>query len=257
MNINVISNLNRQREPNVGNLQMQNSDDHLKIEDANPQDLINYMQQLREQQDIPKDRAKAFETMENRQKNVALIQTANGKSRRWEQKLVQIKTMEGEFSVTMWASGTSDDEYSGLNDNENDSNVVSTMLISSPSQAITDEQIQNQEKDETVLQEQEQQLLFQQHQEQYFQLQQQMTGTDVEKNKKANLNCESHSNSYSVSNPGCHLVNGQCVEKQALKQKHVSERSTETVSVSVPFGSGADVIHQGKLVIICIILLLY
>nr|4C5G_B Chain B, POLYCOMB PROTEIN PHO [Drosophila melanogaster] len=28
-------------------------------------------------------------------------------SRRWEQKLVHIKTMEGEFSVTMWASGIS------------------------------------------------------------------------------------------------------------------------------------------------------
>ena len=25
--------------------------------------------------------------------------------RRWEQKQVQIKTLEGEFSVTMWASG--------------------------------------------------------------------------------------------------------------------------------------------------------
>ncbi|VEN45288.1 unnamed protein product [Callosobruchus maculatus] len=31
------------------------------------------------------------------------------KPRKWEQKQVQIKTMEGEFSVTMWASGTSDD----------------------------------------------------------------------------------------------------------------------------------------------------
>lgn len=28
--------------------------------------------------------------------------------RKWEQKQVQIKTMEGEFSVTMWASGASD-----------------------------------------------------------------------------------------------------------------------------------------------------
>ncbi|XP_017484919.1 PREDICTED: polycomb protein PHO-like [Rhagoletis zephyria] len=34
------------------------------------------------------------------------------KPRRWEQKQVQIKTMEGEFSVTMWASGNSDDEAS-------------------------------------------------------------------------------------------------------------------------------------------------
>lgn len=30
------------------------------------------------------------------------------KTRKWEQKQVQIKTMEGEFSVTMWASGTDD-----------------------------------------------------------------------------------------------------------------------------------------------------
>ncbi|XP_059609752.1 transcriptional repressor protein YY1-like [Phlebotomus argentipes] len=35
-------------------------------------------------------------------------QFGTGKSRRWEQKQVQIKTMDGEFSVTMWASGASD-----------------------------------------------------------------------------------------------------------------------------------------------------
>ena len=29
----------------------------------------------------------------------------SGGTRRWEQKQVQIKTLEGEFSVTMWASG--------------------------------------------------------------------------------------------------------------------------------------------------------
>ena len=34
------------------------------------------------------------------------------KARKWEQKQVQIKTLEGEFSVTMWASGTDDGEYS-------------------------------------------------------------------------------------------------------------------------------------------------
>lgn len=33
------------------------------------------------------------------------------KPRKWEQKQVQIKTMEGEFSVTMWASGTSDGKF--------------------------------------------------------------------------------------------------------------------------------------------------
>nr|XP_015931141.1 transcriptional repressor protein YY1 [Parasteatoda tepidariorum] len=31
-------------------------------------------------------------------------------SRKWEQKQVQIKTLEGEFSVTMWASGIDEDE---------------------------------------------------------------------------------------------------------------------------------------------------
>ena len=37
------------------------------------------------------------------------------KPRRWEQKQVQIKTMEGEFSVTMWASGASDDDEDNSN----------------------------------------------------------------------------------------------------------------------------------------------
>ncbi|XP_025409722.1 transcriptional repressor protein YY1-like isoform X3 [Sipha flava] len=32
-----------------------------------------------------------------------------GRPRKWEQKQVQIRTLEGEFSVTMWASGTDDD----------------------------------------------------------------------------------------------------------------------------------------------------
>lgn len=38
-------------------------------------------------------------------------QPAQVKPRKWEQKQVQIKTMEGEFSVTMWASGTSDGKF--------------------------------------------------------------------------------------------------------------------------------------------------
>lgn len=33
------------------------------------------------------------------------------KARKWEQKQVQIKTLEGEFSVTMWASGTDDGNF--------------------------------------------------------------------------------------------------------------------------------------------------
>jgi hypothetical protein len=34
----------------------------------------------------------------------------NINNRKWEQKQVQIKTLEGEFSVTMWASGTEEDD---------------------------------------------------------------------------------------------------------------------------------------------------
>lgn len=37
------------------------------------------------------------------------------KARKWEQKQVQIKTLEGEFSVTMWASGTDDGESTAPN----------------------------------------------------------------------------------------------------------------------------------------------
>lgn len=33
------------------------------------------------------------------------------KARKWEQKQVQIKTLEGEFSVTMWASGADDGTF--------------------------------------------------------------------------------------------------------------------------------------------------
>ncbi|XP_037925999.1 transcription factor YY2 [Hermetia illucens] len=42
--------------------------------------------------------------------DVITMEQAPSKPRRWEQKQVQIKTMEGEFSVTMWASGGSDDD---------------------------------------------------------------------------------------------------------------------------------------------------
>ncbi|KAL4711317.1 hypothetical protein ACJJTC_019158 [Scirpophaga incertulas] len=38
--------------------------------------------------------------------------SGRGAARRWEQKQVQIKTMEGEFSVTMWATGDDDDDGS-------------------------------------------------------------------------------------------------------------------------------------------------
>jgi len=41
--------------------------------------------------------------------NINIIEPET-KSRKWKQRQVQIKTMEGEFSVTMWASSETDDE---------------------------------------------------------------------------------------------------------------------------------------------------
>lgn len=45
------------------------------------------------------------------QSGTTLLQPSQQRSgassvRKWEQKQVQIKTLEGEFSVTMWATGT-------------------------------------------------------------------------------------------------------------------------------------------------------
>lgn len=51
------------------------------------------------------------------------------KSRKWEQKQVQIKTMEGEFSVTMWASGTDDGKYTfKLNFLKNNTSVTTIYI---------------------------------------------------------------------------------------------------------------------------------
>ncbi|XP_020808746.1 polycomb protein PHO isoform X2 [Drosophila serrata] len=68
------------------------------------------------------------------------ILNTSGKSRRWEQKLVQIKTMEGEFSVTMWASGISDDDdYSG-----SDQNITESELLTKGEDNEDDESFLNQ-----------------------------------------------------------------------------------------------------------------
>lgn len=103
------------------------------------------------------------------------IDQRNGKPRRWEQKLVQIKTMEGEFSVTMWASGTSDDEFSNSDHNpdeldylaENGTDNDTDTTFPTEVQAISDNHLQLQ-KSESVLQ-QQQQLFFHPHQEQFLQ----------------------------------------------------------------------------------------
>lgn len=39
------------------------------------------------------------------------VSFTDAKPKKWEQKQVQIRTLEGEFSVTMWASGTDDGMY--------------------------------------------------------------------------------------------------------------------------------------------------
>ncbi len=43
-----------------------------------------------------------------------IVFDTSGVTRKWEQKQVQIKTLEGEFSVTMWASGQKVNLFSSL-----------------------------------------------------------------------------------------------------------------------------------------------
>lgn len=50
-------------------------------------------------------------TASRRENELLLDAHVETKPRKWEQKQVQIKTMEGEFSVTMWASGASDGKF--------------------------------------------------------------------------------------------------------------------------------------------------
>lgn len=52
--------------------------------------------------------------------------TTGASNRKWEQKQVQIKTLEGEFSVTMWASGTEDDDLDNSFDDDTDMNSSSS-----------------------------------------------------------------------------------------------------------------------------------
>ncbi|XP_022217270.1 polycomb protein PHO [Drosophila obscura] len=96
--------------------------------------------------------------------------TSSGKSRRWEQKLVQIKTMEGEFSVTMWASGTSDDEYSGSEQNIGETEFLKETHSTSDGAMVISQSHETESEfgqEETLLR---QQILF--HQE--LQMQQQL-----------------------------------------------------------------------------------
>ncbi|CAB3368733.1 Hypothetical predicted protein [Cloeon dipterum] len=57
-----------------------------------------------------KGKKNAVSTVKLRTNDIITDFGAEPKNRKWEQKQVQIKTLEGEFSVTMWASGTDDDD---------------------------------------------------------------------------------------------------------------------------------------------------
>lgn len=59
-------------------------------------------------------------------------------SRKWEQKQVQIKTLEGEFSVTMWAAGAEDDDYLGVSQFDDDNLTSSSSQHSQPQLDISD-----------------------------------------------------------------------------------------------------------------------
>ncbi|XP_030379394.1 polycomb protein PHO isoform X2 [Scaptodrosophila lebanonensis] len=99
-----------------------------------PQTIVNCIQNLPEH-DVTRvrtvDPGTSLNSKDMGANNMNLM-APNVKSRRWEQKLVQIKTMEGEFSVTMWASGTSDDEYSESEQNIEDTETVSNAAEISP-----------------------------------------------------------------------------------------------------------------------------
>jgi len=57
-------------------------------------------------------------------------------NRKWEQKQVQIKTLEGEFSVTMWASGAEEDDDLNLDDGLDDDNDLTSSSSHSQSHQL-------------------------------------------------------------------------------------------------------------------------
>lgn len=79
------------------------------------------------------------------------------KPRRWEQKEVQIKTMEGEFSVVMWASCASDDEDGSNPDVEPEYTDYMTENISTPTSSTLKQEQNHQQPPESHQQQQQQQ----------------------------------------------------------------------------------------------------
>ncbi|XP_055922307.1 transcriptional repressor protein YY1 isoform X1 [Eupeodes corollae] len=93
------------------------SNDHFRsYADASPFGSDIYVEQIpgpskkRKTGSTPKQRHVISRLRTSKPEDVITTEESAVKPRRWEQKQVQIKTMEGEFSVTMWASGASDDE---------------------------------------------------------------------------------------------------------------------------------------------------
>lgn len=93
------------------------SSDHFRsYADASPFSSDIYVEQVpgssRKKKNLstPKQRHVISRLRTSKPEDKITTEESSVKPRRWEQKQVQIKTMEGEFSVTMWASGASDDE---------------------------------------------------------------------------------------------------------------------------------------------------
>uniref|UniRef100_A0ABD2WKH3 C2H2-type domain-containing protein n=1 Tax=Trichogramma kaykai TaxID=54128 RepID=A0ABD2WKH3_9HYME len=73
---------------------------------------VQHQQQQQQHHHQQQQQQQRFRPAPQEQHAIFAEMPGENKARKWEQKQVQIKTLEGEFSVTMWASGTDDDEGS-------------------------------------------------------------------------------------------------------------------------------------------------
>lgn len=64
--------------------------------------------------EIPCETVETTINYESEPMHIAIPRFSDTKPKKWEQKRVQIPTLEGEFSVTMWATGTDDGEFRTL-----------------------------------------------------------------------------------------------------------------------------------------------
>ncbi|XP_067614021.1 polycomb protein PHO-like [Eurosta solidaginis] len=157
------------------------------------------------------------------------------KPRRWEQKQVQIKTMEGEFSVTMWASGNSDDESSNPEQravfpdliNCDEHNVNNECGIVDTTQGLVhDISTNNIEQQEFVLQ---RQIILHQKQLQSHLIVEETVDVD-NSSTTADTSCPSILSSLIVEDtPNRQELSDICsIDKKARPKKTVSNNSTLT-----------------------------